>query len=126
MGVPHFPSPAGIPEPIELLNATHLWHIQLHVRGATFAMVDGDQPVFTATTKEEAQAFVAGCFLATFLGKDLKQITQELADGRYADLYAGDALAEIERDRSRYAQRRDGRNREADTGTPSDSCPSDG
>lgn len=103
MGVARFPLPTEMHEVINMLNASHIWHTWLTMDEGGIDVIDGDQLMFTAHTLGEAEAFLAGCFLATYLGKDLKQIRQELAD-RYEHLSSSEAVEEWERER--YSRRR--------------------
>ncbi len=86
MGVPHFPVPADVQEMLMLLNASRAWNLSLAERGGALDLLDGDQLQFSARTPQEVEAFLAGCFLATYQGKSLKQIKREIADGRGAHL----------------------------------------
>ena len=104
MGVARFPLPAEIHEVINLLNASHIWHTWLRVDEGGIDVIDGDQLMFTAHTQGEAEAFLAGCFLATYLGQDLKQIKQEIAD-RYEQLSSSEAVEEWERERNSRGRR---------------------
>ena len=107
MGMARFPLPEEIHEVIALLNASHVWHTSLRVdEGGTY-VIDGDQLMFTAQTHGEAKAFLAGCFLATYFGRDLKEIKQEIAD-RYEHLSSSEAAEELEREqRSRRNRQHD-------------------
>ncbi len=104
MGVARFPLPAEMHEVIDLLNASHIWHTWLTVDEGGIDVIDGDQLMFTAQTQGEAEAFLAGCFLATYLGKDLKQIKQEIAD-RYAHLSSSEAVEQWERERHSHRRK---------------------
>ena len=78
MGSARFSLPESLEETTDLLNATQTWKLTLTIDGAKTKVIDGDQLMFTANNAEEATAFLAGCFLATFSGKSLAQIREEL------------------------------------------------
>lgn len=54
----------------------------------------------------EAEAFLIGCFLGTFPGKDVKEIRKEIALGKYDEVFADEAIALVEREHLDYARRR--------------------
>lgn len=85
MGVVKFPLPANLQDAIDLINASEPWNVWLDEHDQGINLVFGDQLKFTARTREEAEAFVAGFFLATFYGNSLFQIRQKIAEGRLED-----------------------------------------
>jgi hypothetical protein len=108
MGTPRFEVPADINEVLFLLNAHHAQKISLIDSDGTvygffktalqqthmdnqgqIQVVEGIPgamtALFTADTRQEAEAFVYGCFLTTFYGRSLKQIYNEVDRSRDED-----------------------------------------
>ncbi|MCC6626115.1 MAG: hypothetical protein IT340_01810 [Chloroflexi bacterium] len=80
MGTPQFPIPATVPETLSLLNASGTWNISLFERDDRTDVATGDQLVFSASTQQEVEAFLAGCFIATYDGASLDAIMRDLAE----------------------------------------------
>jgi hypothetical protein len=83
MGQVQFPVPEDLQETIRLLNAPYLWNLRLEEHDGCFYLLTGDQVFFSAETKREVEAFLAGCFAAAYQGKSLAQITAEVEEGAY-------------------------------------------
>jgi hypothetical protein len=78
MGKSEFPVPATVEETISLLNQ-FTWNITLVEQGMITKIVEGDQLMFTANSKAEAEAFLHACFISTFWGNSVETVRQELA-----------------------------------------------
>lgn len=72
-----FPYPIKTAHTIDLLNSKD-WNLSLFEHEKEILIYDGDQLQVGVSSKEEAQAFLAGAFLATFYGADLEDIEDEL------------------------------------------------
>lgn len=72
-----FPYPVKTVDTIDLLNGKD-WNLSLFEHEREILIYDGDQLQIGVSNKEEAQAFLAGAFLATFYGADLEDIEDEL------------------------------------------------
>jgi hypothetical protein len=77
MGTPQFPTPADLQHMIALLNSKD-WNLSMVEKEGCINVLDGDQLQFVAETKQELQAFLYGAFLATYEGKPIKQIVDEV------------------------------------------------
>jgi hypothetical protein len=73
MGTANFPFPSSLQQAIEALNQQD-WNLSVIAGGRQVYIRDGDQLQFTAGTMEEAAAFVAGIFLATYEGRSLNDL----------------------------------------------------
>lgn len=72
-----FPYPVNTADTIHFLNAKD-WNLSLFEHEKEILIYDGDQLQIGVSSKEEAQAFLAGAFLATFYGAELDDIQEEL------------------------------------------------
>ena len=82
MGTAKFPLPENISETLSLLSPTG-WNLTMVEHNGNIRIISGDQLVFTAHSPEEAEAFLAGCFLATFMGNSLQHIQDEVQKGNF-------------------------------------------
>jgi hypothetical protein len=100
MGVAKFPLPSDPDTITSLLNASRMWNLTISANNGRFYLVDGDQLMYTAESEAELQAFLAGCFLATFMGNSETDIRQQFETGRFhQDRDWDDIKAEVERER---------------------------
>ena len=72
-----FPYPVKTADTIHFLNRKD-WNLSLFEHEKEILIYDGDQLQVGVSSKEEAQAFLAGAFLATFYGADLEDIKDEV------------------------------------------------
>jgi hypothetical protein len=82
MGKAAFPLPDDLTETVLLLNATGE-NFTLVERSEGIRIYTGDQLAFTASSAEEAEAFLAGCFLWAFMGDNLERIRDVLKQGSF-------------------------------------------
>jgi hypothetical protein len=82
MGKANFPMPDDLTETVSLLNATG-WNLSLLEQSDSIRIYSGDQLMFTAFSTEEAEVFLAGCFLSTFSGRNLQEIRDEVKKGNF-------------------------------------------
>ncbi len=71
-----FPYPVNPADTVELLNAKD-WNLSIFEHEREILIYDGDQLQIGVSSKDEAQAFLAGAFLATFYGAELDDIKDE-------------------------------------------------
>jgi hypothetical protein len=77
MGEIKFPFPTNLYKAIFLLNKTNSWNLSIIKEADLIYLLDGDQIQFIARSEQEAEAFLAGCFLTTFSGNSLETIYKE-------------------------------------------------
>jgi len=101
---PNVPSDMGVT--IVLLNASGSWNLTLVEQQNRFYLYDGDQVQFVANTEGEAEAFLAGCFLTQYQGKDLAAILADLAGKGLPGMTHDQVVQEITKQRQdRYLRR---------------------
>jgi hypothetical protein len=83
MGKANFPLPEDLSETLELLNRTGLNLAVLGQQDGRIRIITGDQLAFATYQREEAEAFLAGCFFSTFMGDSLQRIRDELQKGNF-------------------------------------------
>ena len=105
MGDRRFEMPPSMQETMDLLNATHTWNLSRVDEEDAILVLDGDQILSSSRTPEDVESFLCGCFIATFHGNSLETIRQDIAQGKYRNVYGEDALDLVEGDRRRHHKR---------------------